>query len=98
MDMKPIIEADANSSPYIIEGSGALPGGTARSRVMIAGSHSGLFKASIELSYSAYECLDFPIDDMGWLLLRLGFAIMTKRFDVSAFSAKLEPKREGVHW
>ena len=44
----PIIEADASTSRYIIEGTEALPGGTARSRVMIVGSHSGSFEASIE--------------------------------------------------
>ena len=38
--MKPIIKADAGTSPYIVEGTGALPGGTARSRVMINGSQS----------------------------------------------------------
>ena len=48
MNMKPIIEADASTSSYIIEGTGALPGGTARSRVMIICDQSGLFKASIE--------------------------------------------------
>ena len=42
------LKTDAGTSPYIIEGIQALPGGTARSRVMITAVIRVFFKASIE--------------------------------------------------
>ena len=42
------LKADAGTSPYIIEGTQALPGGTARSRVVITAVIRIVFKASME--------------------------------------------------